>query len=188
MIRLSALLGLPMMLTLAACAAAGQPAGPVNSPDHRWEAFQQRATVVAQAWRTGPGRQAWRSGFVPLQDQTVLPGDPKFNNETKLAFVAGWYRSLVELPTAVPADGVIRFPDGTLSVPLISAAEAYRQVDQGDPPPCSDPPVPPPGSTSSPDGAVSSGPVTACVALTVTAVNLDTTAVRTSRGEARVPA
>jgi phage baseplate assembly protein gpV len=188
MIRFPALLGLPMMLTLAACAQAGQSGGPGTSPDHRREAFQQRATEIAERWQATPRRQEWQTGYVPLQDPTVLPAEPKFNDETKQAFLAGWYREQVSLPASKPPDGTVRFPDGTLTVPLIGAAEAYRQIDQGDPPPCPSRPAPPPASPSGPDGSVSSDPATACHPLTVTAVKLGTVPVRTSRGEAQVPA
>ncbi|MEV0805247.1 hypothetical protein [Micromonospora sp. NPDC050200] len=187
--RLLALLGLPLVITVAGCAPAGSdPAGgpSATSPDHRWEAFDQRAAEVVGAWRPGP---AWRTGYVPLQDQTVLVGDPGFTTDTETAFRAGWYRDQVEVPAARPPDGTIRFPDGTMTAPLVSAAEAYRQLDQGDPPPCEGrPKVPGPTVRPGPDGPVSSQVTTACVPLTVTAVTLGTAPVRTSRGLADVPA
>ncbi|MEV4754782.1 hypothetical protein AB0J86_06665 [Micromonospora sp. NPDC049559] len=188
MIRFSALLGLPLILTLAACAQVDQNAGPANSPDHGQERFRQRATTVAAAWRTAPGRQQWQSGFVPLQDPTVLPGDPKFSNETKQAFLAGWYTARTNLPTAKPADGRIRFPNGTLAVPLIGAEEAYRQLDQGDPPRCTETPAAPRTGGTGPDGTVSTPATIACTPLTVTGVKLGSVTVRTSRGDAEVPA
>jgi hypothetical protein len=186
--RFPAPLGLPLLLILAACAQAGQSGAPGVSPDHRWEAFQQRATEVAEAWQAAPGRQAWQTGYVPLQDATVLPTDPRFTEETKQAFLAGWYREQVTLSPAKPSDGMIRFPGGSLTVPLVSAAEAYRQLDQGDPPPCPGRPIQSPSLPAGPDGSVSSGLATACIPLTVTAAKLGTVAVRTSRGEAQVPA
>ncbi|SCG40699.1 hypothetical protein [Micromonospora inositola] len=197
--RVIALLGLPLMVA-AGCAPAGSgPAagGPsAGSPDHRWEAFGQRAVEVAEAWRPGP---AWRSGYIPLQDATVLTGDPGFGPDTEAAFRAGWYRDQVELPTAKPGDGTVRFPDGTLPVPLVSAAEAYAQLDQGDPPACAGRPKEPgrpgrpkdgPTIEPGPDGWVSSSPADqgACIPLTVTAVRLGAAPVRTSRGVADVPA
>ncbi|MET7965369.1 hypothetical protein [Micromonospora sp. NPDC005305] len=200
--RSLALLGLPL-LVLAGCAAPGaDPAGPpasgpsgasVSDPDHRWEAFDQRATEVADAWRPGP---AWRSGYVPLDEATVLAGDPGFDDETKQAFLNGWYRDQIAFPTARPADGTIRFPDGTLRVPLVSAAEAYAQLDQGDPPPCEGRPSSPgpgrpkggPTIEPGPDGWVATQAPSPCVPLTVTGVTLGSASVRTSRGAATVPA
>ncbi|MGC5018330.1 hypothetical protein [Micromonospora sp. DT47] len=194
--RLLALLGLPLVMTATACAPAGSDpstggspsvgGSSVRTPDHRWEAFAQRAAEVAGAWRPDP---AWSKGYVPLQDPTVLTGDPGFNADTETAFQAGWYRDQIEMPGTRPADGTIRFPDGTMTVPLLSAAEAYRQLDQGDPPPCEGrPKVPRPTVEPGPDGPVSSPVATACIPLTVTAVKLGTAPVRTSRGVADVPA
>ncbi|MEU6073261.1 hypothetical protein [Micromonospora sp. NPDC047074] len=192
--RTAALLGLPLLMIAAGCAPAGTDPGPAPAGDDpRRDAFGMRATEVAEAWRPLP---AWRTGYLPMQDATVLVGDPGFTEETKSAFLSGWYREQVDLPAGKPADGTIRFPDGTLSVPLVSAAEAYGQLDQGEPPPCPGRPKDPagpklPGGPTvepGPDGPVSSNPQTACVPLTVTGVTLGTAPVRTSRGEAQVPA
>nr|WP_320068949.1 hypothetical protein [Micromonospora sp. RTGN7] len=242
MYRVLARVGLPLFLVAAGCAPAGsEPAAdgtPPGGTDARGEAFHQRAVEVAEAWRPGP---TWTSGYVPLQDPTVLLGDPGFTSQTEQAFRNGWYREQIAMPTAAPADAAIRFPDGALTVPLVSAASAYRQLDQGDPPPCEGRPQAPtpekrpgfrpkPESTSGPiiepgpdgpiirpgqdgpiirpgtagpiikpgtagptvepgpDGPVSSVPSAGCVPLTVTAVRLGTAPVRTSRGEAQVPA
>ncbi|MEV4712532.1 hypothetical protein [Micromonospora sp. NPDC049374] len=188
--RILALLGLPLLMTAAGCAPVGsEPTGP-GIPTDRHEAFGQRATEVAQAWRPGA---AWTTGYVPLQEPTVLVGDPEFTDETKLAFQAGWYREQVPLPPGRPDDGTIRFSDAELRVPLITATEAYRQLDQGDPPPCAgrpkDPGTPPPANPpDGPDAPVSSEPQAACIPLTVTNVELGSAPVRTSRGEAQVPA
>lgn len=199
--RSIALLGLPLLL-LAGCAAPGSgPAAPppASSPDSRWPAFDQRAAEVADNWRPG---EAWRSGYVPLEEGTVLAGDPGFTEDSKWAFAQGWYRDQVALPTTTPAGGTIHFPDGTLRVPLVSAAAAYAELDKGDPPPCAGrprkPPVGGPGRPG-PDGGptIEPGPdgwVTTpaapepCVPLTVTAVTLGSATLRTSRGPAEVPA
>ncbi|OKI87622.1 hypothetical protein [Micromonospora sp. CB01531] len=206
--RTIALLGLPLLL-LAGCAAPGSaPARPSVDPlDHRWEAFHQRAGEVADAWRPG---EVWRSGYVPLEDATVLTGEPGFTGDTKQAFLLGWYRDQIALPTATPADGTIRFPDGTLQAPLISAADAYAQLHQGDPPTCDGRPMAPPttgpgrlkdgGPTiepgpdgllptrPGPDSPVATHVDTPCIPLTVTGVKLGSASVRTSRGVAEVPA
>ncbi|SIN34917.1 hypothetical protein [Micromonospora cremea] len=184
-------LGLPLLVLAAGCApTAGDPADGPTAPEHRWEAFDQRAIEVAEAWRPGP---EWRTGYVPLQGPTVLTGDPRFTPDTEAAFLAGWYRERVPIPPT-RVGGEIRFPDGTLTVPLVSAAEAYRQLDQGDPLPCPGRPkrpgLPTPGPSvePGPDGWVSSAPETGCLPLTVTGVTLGAVPVRTSRGEAQVPA
>ncbi|WP_328850560.1 hypothetical protein OG994_19610 [Micromonospora globbae] len=199
--RSALLLGLPLLMLAVGCAPAGSqplvaPTGsPITavpgSPDHRWEGFHQRAADVAGAWRPG---EAWTRGYVPLEGPTLVTGDPGFTRDAETAFLAGWYREQTDLPATRPADGTIRFPDGTLTVPLVSAAEAYRELDRGDPPPCPGRPAAPPRPKDGPivepgpDGWATSSPQTACTPLTVTAVRLGTAAVRTSRGEARVPA
>ncbi|TDC36618.1 hypothetical protein, partial [Micromonospora sp. KC213] len=182
--RLVALFGLPL-LAVAACAPTGSaPSG--GDPDHRWEAFHQRAVEVAEAWQPDA---TWTSGYVPLQGPTVLVGDPDLTPDLEAALAAGWYRDQIEIPATRPATGTIRFPDGKLTVPLVSAAEAYRQLDQGDPPPCDGrPKAPAPTGEPRPDGAVSAPAGTACIPLTVTAVTLGTVPIRTSRGQAEVPA
>lgn len=191
--RSLALLGLPLLL-LSGCAAPGAGSGsaPPAGPDQR-QAFTQRAEEVAGRWRPGP---QWRDGYVPLQDATVLTGDPGFTDETKMAFAAGWYRDQIRMPAAVPPDGTIRFPDGVLRVPLVSAADAYAQLDQGDPPTCDGRPGAPPGRPKAggptvepgPDAPVSTTAPTPCVPLTVTAARLGTAPVWTSRGRVDVPA
>ncbi|MBB5111763.1 hypothetical protein AB0K27_20220 [Micromonospora echinospora] len=186
--RVVALLGISL-LALSACAEPGgvpvrtSPTGPDQRP-----AFTERAEEVAAGWRPGPG---WRDGYVPLQDATVLTGDPGFTDETKVAFGAGWYRDQIPIPAAVPKDGTIRFPDGTLRVPLMSAADAYAQLRQGDPPPCDGRPAAPdpaPTGRPGPNDPVSTSAPTPCVPLTVTEVRLGTAPVLTSRGRAEVPA
>ncbi|WP_410809637.1 hypothetical protein [Micromonospora sp. 067-2] len=186
------LLVLPLLVLAAGCAVTGSgPADGFTAPDHRREAFDQRAAEVAEAWRPGPD---WRTGYVPLQGPTILAGDPGFTAETEAAFSAGWYREQVAIPPT-RVGGEIRFPDGRLTLPLVSAAEAYRQLDQGDPLPCPGrpkrpgPPTAGPSVEPGPDGWASSGATeTGCRALTVTGVTLGAVPVRTSRGEAQVPA
>ncbi|WP_089156736.1 hypothetical protein [Micromonospora sp. NBS 11-29] len=187
--RSFALFGLPLLL-LPGCAAPGADPGTVTpAAPEKPSAFTQRAEEVAGRWRPGPD---WRAGYVPLQDATVLTGDPGFTAETKVAFGAGWYRDQIRMPAAVPPDGAIRFPDGVLRVPLVSAADAYAQLDRGDPPPCDGRPAAPkvggPTAEPGPEGPVASSGATPCVPLTVTAARLGSAPVWTSRGRAEVPA
>ncbi|MEV0002286.1 hypothetical protein AB0H28_08375 [Micromonospora sp. NPDC050980] len=189
--RLLALLGL--LVGLSGCAGAGGGSGAVPSGGgEQRRAFTQRAEEVAGSWRPGP---QWRDGYVPLQDATVLTGDPGFTDETKVAFAAGWYRDQIPMPAAVPPDGTIRFPDGVLRVPLVSAADAYAQLDRGDPPTCDGRPSAPgrpgvggPTVEPGPDDPVSTTAPTPCIPLTVTAARLGSAPVWTSRGRVDVPA
>ncbi|MGC4809113.1 hypothetical protein ACLQ29_01105 [Micromonospora sp. DT228] len=190
--RPALLLVLPLLFTAGCAAPVADPAGGPRSPSSHAQAFEKRAAEVAGAWRPGPD---WSTGYVPLEGPTVLTGDPRFTPDTEAAYLAGWYRASVAIPpTRVGAE--IRFPDGRLTLPLVSAAEAYRQLDQGDPLPCPGRPKrtgrPTPGGPTvepGPDGwATSSATQTACLSLTVTAVTFGAVPVRTSRGTAQVPA
>ncbi|MET7749683.1 hypothetical protein [Micromonospora sp. NPDC005367] len=186
------LLGLPLLL-VAGCAPADavRVSAPTGSPPGTSPGFEQQAAEVADAWQPVP---EWTQGYVPLQGPTLLTGEPGFTSDTETAFRNGWYRDQIAMPTARPADGTISFPDGTLDVPLVGAAEAYRELDQGDPPPCPGRPAAPPRTKGGPtiepgpDGWATSAPQAACAPLTVTAVRLGTAPVWTSRGEAQVPA
>ncbi|MEW2473995.1 MULTISPECIES: hypothetical protein [Micromonospora] len=188
----AARLGLPLMIVVAGCAPAGTgtaPTGPISSADEPGP-FDRRATAVAEAWQPGPG---WREGYVPLQDPAVLIGEANFTPATQTAFQAGWYRKPADLPVRQPDDGTIRFPDGQLRVPLVSATDAFLALTRGsDPPSCpgsKEPAIPPPPAPGGkPDDTVASRPQGECVALTISKVELGTAPLRTSRGEAQVPA
>jgi hypothetical protein len=154
-----------IVLLLAGCGQA-QPDGaaPPSSTG-----FEKRAAEVAEAWRASALAESWRGGFVPLQELVVLPQNPGFDGTTKMAYANGWFRSTTQLSTKAPGDGSVRFRDGeNMSVPLISAAEAYRSLNRRHPP------------CPSASGR--------CTPLTVTGVKLGTVQVRTSRGAATVPA
>jgi hypothetical protein len=186
--RFPALLAL---FVLAGCASPGTepPAGPAS------DAFSARAQQVADAWRANAAAGAWKTGFVPLEDLTVLTGEPGFTEQTKEAFGNGWFKSSIMFATVVPPKGRIRFADGsTLPVPVIPGGNAFAQLRTGDPPPCGafGSAVPfatgGPISTNDPNGSTGHAASTACTPLTVTAARLGEVDLRTSRGEAKVPA
>ena len=180
--RMRRLFGLLTLLVLAGCAAPGaeSPASPATP-----SAFGDRAREVADAWRSSTAGSAWKTGFVPLEDLTVLMGDPAFTDSTKIAFGNGWFRSTIMFSTLVPPQGQVHFADGsTLSVPVVPAGNAYADIDKGDPRPCqafgSSEPFP--ATTTS-----TRAPNT-CSSLTVTAARLGDVSLQTSRGTATVPA
>jgi hypothetical protein len=172
-----------LLLALASCAQPGVGGAPPAAD------FDARAAAVADAWATAPAGDAWTTGFVPLEHPLRADPDAVFDAMTKEAFGRQTFVLATRLPADTPPDGTIRFADGPLTVPLVGAAEAYAQIDQGDPQPCTtDAPVPPPPSDAGPDTPVSSGAdPTACAVLTVEDATLGTAPVRTSRGEAEVP-
>lgn len=196
--RLYAPFGAAILLLLTAACAGENAGGPpaIAPTGDAAMVFQARAAQIAEAWRAAPDAERWRTGFVPLQDLTVLTErDPGFTDETKQAFLAGWFRSTVKLPGKA-GSGSVTFPDGQrMTVPLVSAASAYAALDQGDAPPClppgAQPAVPPtktPGTVTGPDDNTGTLLPQSCATLTVTAARLDTVNLRTSRGEATVPA
>src|SRR3712207_1863289 len=92
--RLRVLLCVPLLFA-AACAGeaadsigdqAGAPKSAASAGD-----FAARAAAVAEVWRRAPGRDAWRSGFVPLQELTVPPTGA-LREEAKMALAAGWFQ------------------------------------------------------------------------------------------------
>ncbi|GIF75317.1 hypothetical protein [Asanoa siamensis] len=183
--RLAAVVGGVLVVALSACASpggVGDGGGP-SSPDHDYEAVAQWAAEVADAW--SPAGDAWRTGYVPLQEPTGVDGE--LTEVEKRAAAAGWWETAVTLPADKPAAGKVLFRDGELTAPLLSAAEAYRLMDLGDPPPCSS--VGPSVSVApSGDGSVSAPAGGDCVGLTVSGASLATMEMRTSRGVATVPA
>jgi hypothetical protein len=185
-VPIAAALAAAALLSATACARAS------SSPQARRTAFEDRARAVVDAWHAASTGDAWRTGFVPLQDLTVAPKQG-FTDDLKVAFGSGWYRTRTDLTTVTPAGGVVAFPDGTtLPVPLVSARDGYSEMDMGDPPCLGSPPVPtspgPQPSGTGKDGAVGAPAQHTCAALTVTGAHLGTTTLRTSRGEAVVPA
>lgn len=155
---LTCVAALAMIMTGCARAPEHNPGAPQDL-----SAFDTRAQQVAATWQAADIADAWTKGFVPVQDLTIDPGDGFPNGEMKQAYAAGWYETAVKL-SGKAGTGTIHFPDGTLEVPLISAAAAYQAIDKGD------------------------ATCTGCVSLEVTGATSGTVELRTSRGSAQVPA
>ncbi len=186
--RLASLLAVVLPVTLVVAGGCARPTGPGNSVvDPPSAGFEERARAVAAGWRTGTAGGVWRTGFVPLQDLTAPPPQGFVDGGLKQAFLAGWYRLEGTLPSASVPEGTIRFPDGaTLTEPLVPAKDAYAAIDQGDPSCPGGDPVLPPGPGTGADTPTSTA--APCAVLTVTGAALGTTTIRTSRGDADVPA
>lgn len=161
-------------------------------------AFTSRAAAVATRWAGTAASAAWRTGLVPLQDLTIAPdGFP--DSQTKDAFANGVYVAAVALPSASRKTSV-RFADGS-SVPVtaVGANAAYRSIRMMGPscepgarpsPTIETPPDRRPGGPvdTGPDGTVSTVAPPICYRLTITSATAVTTTIRTSRGQASVPA
>jgi hypothetical protein len=186
-VRLVAVAGGVLVVALSACASPGKvgDGGGLVAPAHDYEAVAQWAAEVADAW--SPTGDAWQRGFVPLQEPVSVDGI--LREPEKRAMAAGWWASAVPLPTDRPGRGSVMFRDGSLPVTVLSAAEAYRQMDLGDPPPCvSAPPSAAVQPSAGPDGSVSAPAGGDCEGLTVRGASLASIEMRTSRGVATVPA
>jgi hypothetical protein len=169
-------------LAIAGCARTGGSAAPGDDPD---AAFAERAADVAQSWRQSVG-ESWKTGFAPLDGLTTPPpaGAP---DDLAQAWKSGWFRLAGTLPAGTASSGKVTFADGSsLDLPLTTAEDAYKALDQGDPP-CPDGGTPQPDQTG-PGGTVGHTATGQCTGLTVTGATLGETRLRTSRGEATVPA
>lgn len=147
------LIGLGLVALLAAACGKQPELGAPPLPG----VFEARAEQIAQAWRTADIDDA----FVPMQDLTIAPKDGFPTGELKQAFLAGFVSTDITLPTEA-GTGTIKFSDGTLSVPTLSADKAYQLFDKGD----------------APAGQAN---------LVVTEAKSGTTTMYTSRGMAEVP-
>ncbi|MFD7262244.1 hypothetical protein [Streptomyces sp. NPDC059874] len=160
----AALRGLVTAVVLAAAGcgtAPGEGGGRTAPVDTR-----PRMERVAAAWEGSAAFRQWREGFHPLDEQDWAPPGGFRSGEDKAAAVNGNFVLRAELPADPSPATPIRWPDGgELTLPLLSAWEAYGQINRAK------------GATAEPDQA-----------LPVTAVRFGETIVRTSRGPARVPA
>jgi hypothetical protein len=162
-------LALAALAALAGCGSAAKPTAPATSGVSIHvsveQGFAARAAQVAAAWPGSVQEQAWRTGYYPLNDPTVLPTDAFHSSADKAAFLAGRFTVRLPLPTLPPRTRV-RFDSGvSLELPSLDPLKALREAGSGV---C---------------------PATRCdTTLTVTSAEPTTLRVPTSRGEATVPA
>jgi hypothetical protein len=163
----------PVVIVLAGCGRGAGVGGPATGTD-----FDRRAGQIVSEWHAAGLDTAWTTGFVPLGSLTQVEWDMSIfkgtdidrASEAKAAIGNGWYRADPALLRGTASQGEIRFPDGKgMTVPLVSAAEAFAALHN--------PEAPPVEQCGSPT-----------CALTVTGVRLATTTVPTSRGKAVAPA
>ncbi|WP_042367031.1 hypothetical protein [Streptacidiphilus neutrinimicus] len=161
-----ALAGALLTAALSGCASATPPGVSVQqSPSPSGPSFQTRASELASGWLGSPLQQAWEAGYVPLEETTHEPAGVFHSGADKAAYEAGQFRVTVPLPYG-PATQTVRFDHGaTRTLPALGADQALHT------------------------GSLGHCPTASCPTwLTVTAVRATSERVRTSRGEATVPA
>ena len=58
----------PLAVVLLAASSCAQPGGGGGSPSASAADFAALAADVADAWAAAPARDAWRTGYVPLEN------------------------------------------------------------------------------------------------------------------------
>ncbi|MFF3333029.1 hypothetical protein ACFYWX_26330 [Streptomyces sp. NPDC002888] len=121
-----------------------------------------RARQVADAWDGSQAAEAWHKGYFPMGDAVELPEDAFRSRADKEAYATENFVLRGSLPATPREEGRVRWEgQGSLTLPLMGAREAYESVARGG----------------------NDGPH-----LTVTGAKLGETTVATSRGPATVPA
>jgi hypothetical protein len=152
------------VLAAAVLALAGCD-GPTQEASHPVSAGMQRAAEVAKAWPGSAEEHIWRSGYYPLDvPKEWLPKDAFHSGEDKVAYADGRLKLETELPPAGPEAQVEWDGGARLSLPPVSAEAVLRAMTKYTP-----------ACTGH------------CAQLSVTAVRPGVRAVRTSRGQARIP-
>jgi hypothetical protein len=156
-----ALMALLLTMSLGACSAVPRAGGDLARQ-------RQQAHDALDRWAAAVAAAGGQQGFAATGSQTGQIGDWELavGDNDKAALYAGLVEAAVQLPTDIPSPGEVHWGDGsTLEVPLVSAAQALKEI-QADASDCG-------GCTLTP--------------LKVTGATLSTGSVSTSRGPARVP-
>ncbi|WP_344856159.1 hypothetical protein [Planomonospora alba] len=152
---------LALALPLAGCSG-----GPMSQGE-----FEDRAREVAGRWHGSAADRAWREGFVPLEHPEAASDWKRLPAWANRSDHNGAWSLDVDLPAETPPARRLQWPDGSaLTVPLVTAAQAYAEV-------------------SKPAGLIEDDcPPAGCRKLHVTGVELVDVPVRTNRGTVQVPA
>jgi hypothetical protein len=103
--------------------------------------LHRQAQEALARWDAAAASGAGASGFVLVGESTLMVGGdwgPNIDgNNAKMAWYAGLFVVANPLPSEVPPDGTIQWPDGTThSVPVISAQQAFSDMKAGGVSPC----------------------------------------------------
>ena len=147
-----------LSMGLAGCLGGPNGASTVRLHEQAQAALTRWAAAVAAAGGTSP--------ILPVGELTGQVGDwePAVGDNNKPALMAGLVTA-GSLPADRPPDGEVAWQDGTTAtVPLLTAGEAVTAIRNGAAAPCGD-----------------------CVAMAITAAQLATGPISTSRGPAVAP-
>ncbi|GAA3446393.1 hypothetical protein [Planomonospora venezuelensis] len=133
--------------------------------------FEDRAREVAERWHGSAAGRTWREGFVPLEHLEAASGWKRLPAWANRSDHNGAWTLDTDLPAETPPARRLEWPDGsTLTVPLVTAAQAYEEI-------------------SKPAGLIEDEcPPAGCRKLHVTGVKLGDVPMRTNRGTIQVPA
>jgi hypothetical protein len=162
------ILALLIASLLGACSppSAGVSASPSATASDP-AAAHQRAQAVLAAWADAVAAAGEHATVTPVGELTGQIGDweEAVGDNNKRALMAGQVASGKPLSEETPPDGVVTWQDGTTTkVPLLSAQQAIVAIENTTAAPCSD-----------------------CTILLVTAAELTSGQIQTSRGPATAP-
>ena len=150
---------LSVTMAMAGCAFAPGATDPA--------AAHQRAQAVLSAWADAVAAAGQHAAVTPVGELTGQIGDweEAVGDNNKRALMAGMVASETPLSEEAPPDGEVTWQDGTTTkVPVLSAQDAIGAIESPTEAPCSD-----------------------CSMLLVTAADLTSGLIQTSRGLAMAP-
>jgi hypothetical protein len=152
---------LVLLVTMAMAGCAFAPGATDPAAAH------QRAQEVLSAWATAVVAAGPHAAVTPVGELTGQIGDweEAVGDNNKRALIAGMVASNSPLSEEAPPDGEVRWQDGTTTrVPLLPSQDAIVAIESTTAAPCSD-----------------------CAMLLVTAAELTSGPIQTSRGPATAP-
>ncbi|MEV7078290.1 hypothetical protein AB0N88_07085 [Streptomyces sp. NPDC093516] len=95
-----------------------------------------RARQVADAWDGSPAAARWREGYHPVAPAVRPPGPGLLRGDAdRRAYATGNFTLRGTLPAAPAREGRVTWPGGdALTLPLLNAEQAYRDLDRADAP------------------------------------------------------
>jgi hypothetical protein len=147
-----------LLLATVGCSAIPAPGGTS-------ETLHQQAEAALARWDSAAAAAGGGVVFVGELTQQVGDWEEAIGNDAKVALMAGRVEAAVPLPSARPADGEVRWPDGTTrTVALLSAASSLAELRASAGTSCAE-----------------------CRALRITGAELTTATAATARGPATTP-